>query len=242
MSAAHLAAAKKRRVFSDETILRVFLADLSERGASKQLAEELGMAQGQVSAIRNRTIYRDVTEGLPKPTIRVRKPFQTLEERLRRYTSVGEDDDCWLWQGPVDGTGYGHLLIHPDRGPQRNVAVHRLAYEIAYGALPDGLCVCHHCDTPPCVNPRHLFAGTQSDNMRDCVAKGRRPRGERHSRAVITEAHAVEIYVADLSVWGAGKRLSERLGVTPEIVFEVRGGWSWKHVTKSLTKGPSYGR
>lgn len=74
---------------------------------------------------------------------------------------------CWLWLGPT-ANGYG---VFNDQG--RRVRAHRAAYEQANGPIPDGMVICHKCDTPSCVNPDHLFCGTQRDNVRDMAVKGR---------------------------------------------------------------------
>jgi hypothetical protein len=77
------------------------------------------------------------------------------------YKIVG---DCWEWQGYVDKLGYGRL------GKKR---AHRMSYEKHKGPIPAGLMVCHSCDNRKCINPEHLWIGTQTDNMRDMAAKGR---------------------------------------------------------------------
>lgn len=76
---------------------------------------------------------------------------------------------CWLWTGYKDSKGYGRITI--DKKP---FLAHRFSYKLHKGPIPKGLFVCHHCDVPACVNPEHLFVGTQFDNMQDMTAKGRR--------------------------------------------------------------------
>lgn len=76
---------------------------------------------------------------------------------------------CWSWRGSTHPGGYGSLRI----GLEKPVLAHRMAWVAAFGYIPDGLCVLHSCDNPSCVNPGHLFLGTQLDNMRDKVRKGR---------------------------------------------------------------------
>jgi hypothetical protein len=75
---------------------------------------------------------------------------------------------CWLWTATKDRRLYGRFWNDGNR-----FGAHRTAWELTRGPIPPGLYVLHHCDTPPCVNPEHLFIGTQTDNMRDMAAKGR---------------------------------------------------------------------
>lgn len=84
-------------------------------------------------------------------------------------------DECWVWNGYADKDGYGQKKIN-----RRPLRIHRLAWAWAnwngegdWKAIPAGMQVCHHCDNPPCVNPKHLFLGTTGDNTRDMVRKGR---------------------------------------------------------------------
>lgn len=108
----------------------------------------------------------------------------------RFWSRVDTSGDCWLWTGRTDKQGYGRITYQ-----NKEMLAHRLSYQMAHGSIPDGLDILHTCDTPACVNPDHLVAGTHSDNMRDMIAKGRRRSfaGELSSTAKLTWEKVREI-------------------------------------------------
>ena len=95
---------------------------------------------------------------------------EPIHIRFWGFVSRGADSDCWIWNGAKDKHGYGRISTRRDESPAK---AHRISYEMRYGPVPDGLFVCHRCDTPSCVNPEHLFAGTQKENMQDASKKNR---------------------------------------------------------------------
>lgn len=162
-----------------------------------------------------------------------RSPKRTLVDRAHDFWArVEKTATCWLWTGYVHRQrgGYGSFCVR--RGYA--VQAHRAAWMLTHGALPDGLCVLHRCDVPPCVNPDHLFVGTHADNTADMLAKGRWkapqvPIGEAHYRAKLT-AEAVRRLRADR---GAGARLSTlaaRYGCSLPQAHRVVRRVAWKHV------------
>ena len=95
-------------------------------------------------------------------------------DRLMEKTIPEPNSGCWIWLGVVRNSGYGLIGVGSDVDGTRTMkSVHRVAYEEFVGEIPTGLYVLHRCDNKLCVNPEHLFVGTQADNMRDMHIKGR---------------------------------------------------------------------
>ena len=97
------------------------------------------------------------------------RPPRPLQDRLLGRVRKA-DSGCWEFTGSTAQGGYGSIYDHSKR---RYVKAHRASWELKNGPIPDGLCVLHHCDNPPCVNPDHLFLGTHQDNVDDRECKGR---------------------------------------------------------------------
>jgi len=156
---------------------------------------------------------------------------QTLRDRFYAKVVLPETNEgCWVWTGWKTVKGYGKIS-REGKGKGPSVYAHRLAYELHTGEIPVGNVVCHSCDNPSCVNPAHLFVGTQVDNLRDMASKGRSLRGERQPNAKLTESNVIEIFAmrrdgAKLSVIG------DRFGVGKSHVHGVLTRKTWKHLAQ----------
>lgn len=154
---------------------------------------------------------------------------ETLESRFWQKVTVRDGDACWLWQAFVNRAGYGMI-----RNGEMMALAHRVSWVIAHGAVPRGLHVLHHCDTPACVNPSHLYCGTNADNIADKVRRGRssfaRPdrRGELHPLAKLTEADVATIR-SRAGVHGEGRRLAREFGVAPSTICHIQKRQIWRH-------------
>lgn len=142
--------------------------------------------------------------------------------------SYGGPDDCREWLGcRHHQTGYG--TIHW-RG--KTVAAHRLAYELHHKRkIPRGLKVLHRCDNRACCNPDHLFLGTQAENVRDMVSKGRNPNyvGERNPRAKLTANDVIAIRAGGYDHL-SNRAVGKLLGVSDTLISMIRLSKIWTHI------------
>lgn len=142
---------------------------------------------------------------------------------LTHLVHATDEYDCWSWAGHCIPNGYGSLKVDG-----RETLAHRLMWELTHGSIPDDLCVLHHCDNPPCCNPKHLFLGTKADNAQDALAKGRLyiPRGEANGNAKLTAAQVRDIRRAD----DTAQHLATRYGVSLALIGFVRQRKVWRHI------------
>ncbi len=120
--------------------------------------------------------------------------------------------------------GYGRITVN-----WRGTRAHRVSWELRNGPLSPGAVVCHRCDNRACVNPDHLFVGTQADNMRDMVTKGRNARGEKCGPAKVTDRQAVEIRLLRKAGF-PNRELAGAFGVSRNMIEKVTTGQTWKHL------------
>ena len=158
--------------------------------------------------------------------MRFRNAEQQRRWMLKRYTPVTETG-CWLWLGATTGKGYGQIT--PSRHHPFQLA-HRYFYEQLVGPIPEGLILCHKCDTPLCVNPQHMHVGTQQDNVRQMRDRNRGAYGATNAPKKLTDEAVREILLSDESK----NVLGPRYGVSGGTISAIRGGRVWRHVHAQL--------
>lgn len=143
--------------------------------------------------------------------------------RFWSFVNKKGPDECWIWKGGGKKNPYGNFSIG-----KKTLLAHRVAYVLAGNELDDEQVVCHDCDNTRCVNPAHLFAGTQLENRQNCARKLRTAVGENHGNSRLTALKVLEIQ--DLLCEGLiQQEVAERLNVPPGTVSHIAKGetWSW---------------
>lgn len=152
----------------------------------------------------------------------------TKKERFLSKVGIAESG-CWEWRAARFRSGYARYHA------EDQVLAHRVAWILWKGAIPDGLCVCHHCDNRNCVNPEHLFLGTHLDNMRDMTRKGRGNRrepklGERNPASIFTEADIRRMRGLYESGALSQHAIARRYGVAQGVISNIVNRKRWAHV------------
>lgn len=164
---------------------------------------------------------------MPDPLIAASAVPANTADRLAAYTAPGENG-CLEFIGTLS-MGYGKIRVNG-----KKVAAHRLAYILAKGPIPEGLFVLHSCDNPACVNPEHLFVGTQKDNVNDMILKGRQAqvRGELQARSILKVEQVKEIKRLLQSQSLSYTEIANRYNVSNAVIKGIAYGknWSWVNV------------
>mgnify|MGYP001213333075 CR=1 FL=1 len=145
-----------------------------------------------------------------------------LEERF--WEKVNKTETCWLWTASVGSHGYGVIGI--GKRCEGTACSHRYSYELNCGPIPPDMQVLHKCDNRRCVNPSHLFLGTQDDNIKDCISKRRLAVGVRHGRARLTESDIISIR----SDTRRPEVIGLEYGVSLSHVNSIKRRTFWSHI------------
>lgn len=159
----------------------------------------------------------------------IKRTGLSWRERIEALCVPVTECGCWIWLGTTRG-GYGRISDYRGRARRaRNLSAHRVAYEAFVGRIPKGLKVLHRCDMPSCVNPDHLFLGTQDDNMADRAKKGRNPParlGEDSPSARLT----AECVMAIRQSKDRAKDIAPKYGVSKFAIYAIRARRCWRHI------------
>ena len=158
-----------------------------------------------------------------------------MDKNIDRFNSrVAKGNGCHLWLGSLDPCGYGTFSFNG-----KNTKAHRFAWSVKNGEIPKGMMICHHCDNPSCVNPDHLFIGTQFDNMRDMHDKNRHTMRDKswvEKRAAYDGANnpnaklTADIVRTIRSSTEKATVLAAQYGVHRNIIYGILKRTSWKNI------------
>jgi len=179
----------------------------------REIAEEYGISKSHVQRIVCGVSWRELA----------RK--KTEEEFFWSRVGRNTEESCWEWTGGHYKSGYGYF-----RWEGKSRLSHRLAWELSVGPIPNGLFVCHTCNNPSCINPRHLFLGSQEENMQHMVQEGRH-RGN----AKLNEEDILEIRHL-YSVGVPVREIAEKFQIHSNSVWRCVTGKAWSRVGKPLAR------
>lgn len=151
--------------------------------------------------------------------------YRKIEDRF--WEKVNKKKGCWLWKAGIGLDGYAKFGING-----KTIHAHRVSYELTYGCIPIGLCVCHKCDNPKCVNPDHLFIGTVQDNINDRVRKNRTAiqSGEKNGMSRLKEKDIITIrklFFIDKIKQG---EIAKLFFISNQHVSRIINHLKWKHI------------
>lgn len=157
------------------------------------------------------------------------KQHASFLKTLSKLSTLG-NGGCIEWQGQINENGYG-LIGRQSKGvPMRSYFAHRIAYAVFKGPIGENLQVMHRCDNRLCVNPSHLDLGTQEDNQRDKIKKGRQSKGEAHGSSCLKAKDIIDIRASQNTC----QFLANKYGVCQQQISAIKNFIYWKHIREEV--------
>ncbi len=151
-------------------------------------------------------------------------PILTMDQIMRFWDKVQKSDSCWLWTG-CKQDGYGRQTIN-----HKQYIATRISYWMHYHVDPGKLDVCHECNNPPCVNPKHLFIDTRSGNQQHCIVENRRNQhGNNNPKSKLRDYEIPKIL--ELETQLSLEQIGKLFGVSDSCINFVLNGTTWSHVS-----------
>lgn len=149
------------------------------------------------------------------------------EKRFWEKVKILSKNACWEWQAGKFHYGHGQFSLK-----RKNFKAHRISYILTKGSIPNGKCVLHKCDNPPCCNPSHLYVGTQKDNAQDRKKRGRQnsQKGSKHSQCIFDEKIVLKIRKSFSGKRGEYGSIAKKYGVDRKTIFNLITKRSWNHI------------
>lgn len=154
---------------------------------------------------------------------------EALWDRFKYAFTYDKKTKCWIWTRQLNTKGYGLFSY----GSKKYLA-HRVSYLMFHGDIDDGMCICHTCDTPSCVNPKHLWQGTRAENNIDRNKKGREGdrSGERNGRSILTWDVVDAIREGYTDFEGSVRQYADQWNIPYGTMDGVLSGRRWKEETR----------
>ncbi len=162
-------------------------------------------------------------KGEPKHFVNGHGAHGNIQDRILKHLIIGIPSKCWIWMGEKE-RGYGMVYWNHER------LAHRIIYILCFGKIPDGICVCHTCDTRACCNPNHLFLGTRADNNRDRNKKARQAKGSNIGCSKLFTDDIREIRKRFMFRKVTQKSLAKEYNVTERTIWSIINRETWQHI------------
>jgi hypothetical protein len=150
-------------------------------------------------------------------------------DRFWNKVDINGPDECWEWQRYCLPNGYARF-----RYEGKMQYIHRVSWKLENGEIPEGIKVCHSCDNRKCVNPSHLFLGTQRENLQDMVEKGRsaKQKGTENGRVKLTDIQIVELRKEYRIGNYSQRELAKIYGVSQQLISRIVNRKNWTHLAE----------